>query len=181
MLVTIRDKMLDAFNRLRYMLGQNLAVLVYIISSMVLGFLAVVNDPGDPWIMVLVAVLNFGSYDVLGFTIAKKADSDVTVYRVLQVVYQAMLCHLLWSSHDSLPAVLAFVWLWWWGVCDLLYYLIGNWNDYQFLLTGKNFYWLWWTPYGLLGRSFNWTPSGRHLIYFSVLSILLYFVYLLFF
>lgn len=67
-------------------------------------------------------------------------------YRLLQQVpFQYGLYILVYLLVGIWPTIIA--WLWWWfGICDILYYLIGGydiWNE-------KSWYWLDWTPFGLV-------------------------------
>ena len=73
-------------------------------------------------------------------------------YRILQITFQVALCLMLFVS-AGWRAPLVFMVVWWFGGCDLVYYMlrdeIEEWvQDYN---TPEMFNeWMWWTPLGLL-------------------------------
>jgi len=176
--VNIFTNIFDGLKRFYSLIISETASSFYMLSLLAM-LVSSINSFPYP-LLVWLCVVNFATFDILGFSMARKVDKFVTVYRVLQVGYQLMLCHYLFSETHEWSWVLGFLWLWWWGVCDMLYYFIGDAMSPKALWNAGNFYWLWWTPYGFISRLFHKTPSGAHLITFSVLSSIAYALYLMY-
>lgn len=95
-------------------------------------------------------------------------------YRTMQTSFQIALFYILYLNFGIYPA-LCFILSWWFGLCDLLYCVFVNKMDYVWV--AKDMWWLWWTPQGLITGGNNIFLTGKLLIFFSCLSIILsYFI-----
>jgi hypothetical protein len=168
------ERLSDGWNRFWAIFFAHYSVPVFAASIIYLVFSQFIGV--NKYLLLASAILNFSAFDVIGFRLANDTSLGVTLYRVIQVGYQLLILYILYMVNQTFELPLAFIWLWWWGVCDLLYYIIAKQFDYVLSPNSKNFYWLWWTPYGLLGGLFHVAPTGRQLLGFSVFSILLYLI-----
>ena len=87
----------------------------------------------------------FTVYDIIGYE-AVRDKLDLTLlhsYRIIQTAFQLALVLLAYACYGLFPA-LGFLLLWWFGLCDYLYYAIGRYET-----KGVIWDWLWWTPAGL--------------------------------
>lgn len=122
-------------------------------------------------------LLIFTSFDCIGWQYLitdclehnfKANEKGVINYRILQATVQFMLiccCYLLTPS-----LAIAFTVAWWFGFCDLLYYLLLTQN---FVPFGDDMYWLWWTPYGIVLLLFKKKITWQYLIAFGILGFIL--------
>lgn len=127
---------------------------------------------GSPIIILVTAIILFAAFDVLGFRFMLKpfhpmvpteASTEVyqtalISYRVIQTIFQHSLTFIIWAFVGWEYATF-YVFLWWFGVCDILYYLLLSENFTKF----GHMSWLWWTPYGypsLLSKRYMITPTG---------------------
>ncbi len=116
----------------------------YSVYAVVLGLILLftTNDYS-----LLGAVLLFSGFDYIGFQRITKTDSEMKgliEYRILQTLLQYSLLYHLYTL--DIFYALEFLLLWWFGVCDILYYILGKENPNTY---GK-IYWIWWTPLGII-------------------------------
>ena len=101
-----------------------------------------------PFLLALAGALVFAFYDAVGyFVVTTRGGKDapgqaVAGYRVIQTLFQVTLAALLATVGGGRCAG-AFVLIWWFGACDLLYYVLLR-QAVPATLT-----WIWWTPAGL--------------------------------
>lgn len=135
----------------------------------------------SPILATISAIVLFSAFDAIGYyrlgvhnTIGTTGDLR-PYYRTLQVVFQHTLTAFLWFIFGWQFAVIYTV-AWWFGVCDILYYIILRQNYFDY---GPMF-WLWWTPIGIVSKMFKTdilpiVATVQAIIGLGV-SILLYFV-----
>ena len=136
--------------------------------------------------LVVASILMFASMDAIGyFHLLWGGDQGKEVpnyqerlvsYRFIQTGFQILLSILLFSVGGILP-VLAFNIVWWFGFCDLMYYVLLKQNFMEY----GDMYWLWWTPIGI-ARSMGLVSAitGTMLIIQSLVGIIVAFKYFVF-
>jgi hypothetical protein len=110
-----------------------------------------------PSILVPISILLFSSMDAIGyFHLVWGGDQSQPVvnqqerlvsYRFIQVGFQVLLSLVLYSFSGVLGPILFNI-MWWFGLCDMLYYILLKQKFIQF----EDMFWLWWTPAGVLKR-----------------------------
>lgn len=142
----------------------------------------VVSHPlGSPILATISAIVLFASFDAIGYYRLKVHRSPLgstdirPYYRTLQAVFQHILTAFLLFLFGWKFAVI-YVVAWWFGICDILYYVILRQNYFSY---GPMF-WLWWTPIGIVSKLFKTdvlpiVATVQAIIGLGV-SILLYFV-----
>lgn len=140
----------------------------------------------SPLLMILSAVLLFSSMDAIGYfhlvwggnqTIpANNQDQRLVSYRFIQTVFQALVTIVLYTNVGLMYAI-SFNLMWWFGVCDILYYVLLKQNFMKY----EDMFWLWWTPIGI-GRSLGIVKeiSGKMALLQALLGLVVGFVLLLF-
>jgi hypothetical protein len=106
-------------------------------------------------LLLVSSILLFSSMDALGYfhlvwggdqTVpANNQEQRLISYRFIQTVFQALVTLILYVS-AGVQYVLAFNAMWWFGLCDMLYYILLKQNFLEY----KDMFWLWWTPAGIL-------------------------------
>ena len=119
---------------------------------------------------ILAGFLFFSVFDYVGYNLIAVNNKDLFHYRILQVSIQIVLSVVLFLL--SPISAVCFLLLWWFWLCDWMYYFI----DYTLLKlfnigfekgTGFNHVksegcnWAWWTPYGLIVYAFT---GNKHLL-----------------
>lgn len=106
---------------------------------MTIGFLAI----------ILLSIIDYIGYNNWGF---RYVNQFFNSYRIFIIIIQVFICVTLFYFFSN-TAVLIFLWLWWTGLADFLYYLIDEirGGNEQFFKWGSNvtMNWLYFTPYGL--------------------------------
>lgn len=106
-------------------------------------------------ILLTTSVLLFSSMDAIGYfhlvwggdqsVPANNQESRLISYRFIQTVFQALITIILYMQ-TGLTYALAFNAMWWFGLCDMLYYILLK----QKFIQYQDMFWLWWTPAGIL-------------------------------
>lgn len=128
--------------------------------------------------ILLSSILLFSSMDAIGYfhlvwggdqsVPANNQDSRLISYRFIQTVFQALISAILYLN-GGISYVLAFNIMWWFGVCDMLYYLLLK----QDFTRYDDMFWLWWTPAGILkSLGILKTVSGITMIIQSIIGII---------
>jgi hypothetical protein len=76
-------------------------------------------------------------------------------------------------THWNLWVLGGYVYLWWMGVCDVLFYVLLGKEDE--LISYADMSWLWWTPLGMINRLTDRSTSGREIFYLAVYSVIIWF------
>jgi len=132
---------------------------------------------GWGYLAVMSAAVLFAGFDRLGFNKVLRASEEAgakPAYRILQTIFQVLVAFVL-GGLGWVP-VLGFLFLWWTGACDYLYYALAK-EDYP---KWDHLPWLWWTWPALLGvpgKEF----SADELRVYSWLSIALVSIFYIFF
>ena len=105
----------------------------------------------------LLAIITLSIIDYLGYNNwgCLYSNQYVNAYRIFIVIIQIFISIILFNFFGIIP-VIVFLWLWWTGFADFLYYVIDEirgGNEQFFLWKGEvTLSWLWFTPYGLYKR-----------------------------
>lgn len=111
----------------------------------------------SPILSVILGTIFFSAFDAIGYfhlfwggnqkePVPQKHHRLVS-YRFLQTSVQFLITAFLYSI-AGIESAITFNLLWWFGVCDLLYYGLLKQNFFEY---GEMF-WLWWTPAGFLNK-----------------------------
>lgn len=147
---------------------------VLVISAVGLIASAVLTSP---IVATLSAIVLFSAFDAIGYyRLGVEGSTDkLPYYRTLQVVFQHILTAFLLFTFGWQFALIYNV-AWWFGVCDILYYLILRQNYFNYGPMS----WLWWTPFGIISKMFDSSPSPMEGTIQAIIglgiSVLLYFV-----
>ena len=97
---------------------------------------------GNGWQVVIGAVLIYTVYDLIGYENTDKGNLfRLQAFRITSYIF---FCLLVWFlCLKNIQSGIAFAVLLIFGVCDLLYYLIG-----LYPIKGVRWTWLRWTPWG---------------------------------
>lgn len=130
---------------------------------------------GYPVILVLGLIL-FTSFDVIGYESVAHSDrrENLIRYRIGQSTIQWLVFILMGLlTHWNLWVLGGYVYLWWMGVCDVLFYVLLGKEDE--LISYADMSWLWWTPLGMINRLTDRSTSGREVFYIAVYSVIIWF------
>ena len=109
---------------------------------MTIGFLAI----------ILLSIIDYLGYNNWGF---RYVNQFFNSYRIFIIIIQVFICVTLFYFFSN-TAVLIFLWLWWTGLADLMYYVIDTirGGNEQFFMWKKDvtMAWLWFTPIGLFKK-----------------------------
>ena len=144
-----------------------------VLSLFGLGLAQYINL-GYPIILALGLTL-FTSFDVIGYeSVAHSLKrEDLIRYRIGQSTLQWLVFILMGLlTHWNLWVLGGYIYLWWMGVCDVLFYVLLKKEDE--LLFYADMSWLWWTPLGLMNRVMDRSTSGREVFYAAVSSVILW-------
>lgn len=148
---------------------------ILIVSIMVL-IVSVIFGAALP--ALVSSTLLFSSIDAVGFfhllwggdqfVKANNQHQRLVSYRFVQTAFQTTLSALMFSAFGwQLTA--AFVLVWWFGLCDVIYYFLIRQNFFVF----TDIYWIWWTPIGLLkSMGLFGRISGTTMFIQSILGII---------
>lgn len=125
---------------------------------------------------IALSILIFSTFDYIGYNLI--GTKDDFGYRVIQIAVQVIMIAILWYFFGFITS-LSFILLWWFGIADLLYYVIDGIiylifkksyeNGLFWKISYNNMNWLWFTPLGLLGVMMN----KKLLVIQSVIGILI--------
>lgn len=138
-------------------------------------------DIPNPLILAFGLIL-FTAFDVFGYgSVEQSKDRENLVrYRIIQTGFQWTLFLLLGIiTHWNTWVTIGYIYLWWMGVCDMLFYvLLGKLGD---MLHYGNMFWLWWTPIGMWNKWNGRETSGKEVLHITLYSaILWYAIWILF-
>jgi hypothetical protein len=95
-------------------------------------------------------------------------------YRIGQTSVQLLTIILLgvitgWNAW----VVLGFIYLWWMGVCDVLFYiLLGR---LRAMVEYGDMFWLWWTPVGMMNRWMGRPTRGIVIFHNSLYAVIIWY------
>lgn len=138
---------------------------IIILLYSVIGLAVNMND-------LFCSILLFSSFDYLVFQRIVKSDIELkglVPYRVVQTILQYLLVYYIYIN-NGLDDSIWFMLMWWFGVCDLLYYLVGK----ESIKTYNDMFWLWWTPAGIVCKILGKKINYKYLYYQVATIIILY-------
>ncbi len=145
-----------------------------LITSFFMLCLSQFIEVGYP-IILLCGITLFTSFDIIGYeSVAHSANrNDLVRYRIIQTMVQWLVVFILgvltqWNAW----VVFGFVYLWWMGVCDMLFYVILG--KYKQLLSYGDMHWLWWTPIGNINKIIGRKTSGLEVFYITTYSVIMW-------
>jgi hypothetical protein len=145
------------------------------VFSLIGLFGSVFIDIPYPLILAFGLIL-FTAFDVFGYgSVEQSTDRENLVrYRIIQTGFQWTLFLLLGIiTHWNTWVTIGYIYLWWMGVCDMLFYvLLGKLGD---MLNYGNMYWLWWTPIGIWNKLNGRETGGKEVLYITVYSAILWY------
>jgi len=125
-----------------------------------------------PILALLSGVILFSAFDAFGYYYAtthyqtSPQDGEyfewMAAYRVIQTGFKILMGYILFTT--SMCVVVTFLFMWWFGVCDWLYYILLK----QKYLIYKNMFWLKWTAWGIFTKH----PTGFQLLVWSIIAII---------
>lgn len=137
--------------------------------------------------LLISAIFLFSSMDAIGYfhlvwggdqgIPANNQEERLVSYRFIQTVFQIMLSLILYM-HSGITYALAFNIIWWFGFCDMLYYIMLK----QRFIDYEDMFWLWWTPAGILKKAgLIKTITGRTMLIQSIVGIVVACAFMIFF
>jgi hypothetical protein len=125
------------------------------------------------------SVVLFSSMDAIGYfhlvwggdqlVPANNQEERLVSYRFIQTVFQALVTIVLYLK-VGMSYALAFNTMWWFGLCDMLYYVLLK----QKFIQYQDMFWLWWTPAGILkSLGILKTVTGKTMLIQSMVGIIL--------
>jgi hypothetical protein len=151
--------MIDKFLRF---LKVDYSGIVFIVTTLLYA-LTLLNLSLNPFLLYFLLILNFSSFDRIGwFHMKPTSENQIVGYRIIQHGYLILLGASLF--HVGAYTSIAFIFSWYMGVCDLLYYIIGK--EYGYI-NYTNMYWLWWCPWTYFGVE----KTGKNLTIWSLIAI----------
>lgn len=163
----------NPFQRLIAFLTLDYSGIVFILTTLIYS-LTLINFPLNEYLLYFVLLMNFSSFDRIGWAHIiqhNAAPSQIVGYRIIQHGYLILLGASLF--HIGADISIAFLFSWYMGVCDLLYYIIGK--EYRYI-TYTNMYWLWWCPWSYVGIE----KTGKNLTIWSIIAICISLMIILF-
>lgn len=151
-------------------------IFIFSLSTFIISLLGTYS-----YIAFISSILLFSSFDVIGYYYIltnkqtrsySKKNIPLVIYRILQTIFQVLIILALIFFGQVIPALL-FIFCWWLGTCDWLYYILTK----QPYLKLENMFWLWWSLPGII---FKHNTSGKHLYLFSINSLIISTIILLF-
>jgi len=124
----------------------------------------------NSFLSILYSCLWFASFDYLMFNSVGKELLSITKYRIVQASIKISIVFLLYHIGGYVYPIW-FLFLWWMGFCDLLYYAVGLEKG---IIGYKNITWLQWTPYGFIYNIFGKELNSGTFIFYSLLSFVSY-------
>lgn len=154
--------------------------LIFLLSSLTLIFGIYLPNI---YLQVISSIFLFAAWDSFGFKYVLTQDQTIPIdkeslpnagYRICQTTFQIILSVLLFSI-SGIYAAAAFMIGWWFGTCDLIYYLctkekFWEWGDMN---------WVWWTPIGLILSIFKKDVPPIVFIIQSIIGLVLAIVVIL--
>jgi hypothetical protein len=119
----------------------------------------------------------FSAWDVIGYESVARSDKreNMVRYRIGQSSVQLLTIILLGViTHWNTWVVLGFFYLWWMGVCDVLFYILLN--RLRDMIEYGDMPWLWWTPVGMMNRWSGRPTTGISVFWVSLYAVILWYV-----
>ena len=100
------------------------------------------------------------------FYLAKDSTSinQLISYRIVQHGFLIMVGISFYMINPVIPLLFFISWLF--GVCDMLYYILGK--EWKYI-DYENMFWLWWCPWSYVGIP----KTGKNLTIISIIMIIL--------
>lgn len=160
---------LDWIKKLKEFFTADLSGIVFVVTILLYG-LTVFKVEFSPFVLYLILLLNFSSFDRIGWHHMKPSqDNQIIGYRIIQHGYLILIGASLF--HIDPCVSIAFLVSWYMGVCDFLYYIVGMEFGY---INYTNMYWLWWCPWAY----FRVPKTGKYLTLFSLLTLFICMLFL---
>lgn len=118
----------------------------------------------------------FSAWDSIGYESVARSDrrENLIRYRIGQTSVQLLIIILLGViTHWNTWVVLGFIYLWWMGVCDVLFYILLN--RLRDMVEYGNMPWLWWTPMGMMNRWLGYPTTGTSVMYISLYMVIIWY------
>jgi hypothetical protein len=118
----------------------------------------------------------FSAFDAIGYESVAHSPKreDLIRYRIGQSTIQWLVFILLGLlTHWNVWVLGGYVYLWWMGVCDVLFYIMLKKEEELFFYADMS--WLWWTPLGFMNKLLDRSTSGREVFYITVYSSIIWF------
>ena len=135
---------------------------------------AIIDIPNP--ILLAFGLIIFTAFDVFGYeAVAHSTDRDNLVrYRIIQTVFQWTIFLVLGLlTNWNVWTTLGFIYLWWMGVCDVLFYiLLGRLHE---MTKYGNMFWLWWTPIGIWNTLNRRETGGTEVLHITLYSAILWY------
>lgn len=136
--------------------------ITFIITTLIYA-LTIFDTNLNHFLLYIVLMLNFASFDRIGwFHLKPETETQIVGYRIIQHGYLILLGASLF--HIGVDVSVAFIFSWYMGVCDMLYYILGK--EYEYM-SYTNMYWLWWCPWTYFGIE----KTGRNLTIWSLIAV----------
>lgn len=149
-------------NKLLNFLSLDYSGITFILTTIIYA-LTLLDFSLNPFLLYAVLILNFSSFDRIGwFHLKPLSETQIVGYRIIQHGYLILLGASLF--HVGADVSIAFIFSWYMGVCDLLYYLVGKEFNY---INYTNMYWLWWCPWTYFGIQ----KTGKNLTIWSIIAV----------
>ena len=156
------------------LIKSNSSFLGLVLSIFGLALGEVISLP-NPLVLGLGLTL-FSAWDSIGYESVARSDNreNMIRYRICQTSVQLIIIILLGGiTHWNTWVVLGFIYLWWMGVCDVLFYALLN--RLQVMVAYGNMSWLWWTPLGIMNRLMGRETSGVSAYYIAVYAVIMWY------
>jgi hypothetical protein len=118
----------------------------------------------------------FSAWDVIGYESVARSDKreNMVRYRIGQSSVQLLTIILLGViTHWNTWVVLGFIYLWWMGVCDVLFYILLN--RLRDMVEYGDMPWLWWTPVGMMNRWMGRPTRGIAVFHVSLYAVIIWY------
>jgi len=126
-----------------------------------LGFAKLYIKPGE----------NALVYD--GVKFVKPKNVRLIAYRIIQNMFMAsLLANLYYISGGLWLCPALFLLLWWFGVCDFLFYVFNR--QVKAMLEWEDMPWLWWTPGGIVCKIFRRKITPLVFLFYTGIGIALF-------
>lgn len=118
----------------------------------------------------------FSAWDVIGYESVAKSDrrENMVRYRIGQTSVQLLTIILLGViTHWNAWVVLGFIYLWWMGVCDVLFYILLH--RLRDMIEYGDMFWLWWTPVGMMNRWLGRPTTGISVFWVALYTVIIWY------
>lgn len=122
----------------------------------------------------------FAAFDTIGYESIDKVDElKVYGYRIIQIMFQLLLCIIGYLIYGWFPVVI-FMGFWFFGWADAKFY-INQRKSINEIMSYTNMTWLWWTPIGIIQTIRKKEITGTHLLNQVFLAYILLVLYVVIF